>query len=160
VGGSSESLNVKGAYFEVLSDMLGSVGVIAAAIIVMWTGWKLIDPIVGAGIGLFIVPRTWKLLGETVHILLEGVPEGIDFEEVRSALRSVSGVEAVHDLHIWTITSGVNALSAHLEITSPCEPKSALREAREMLKHRFQIDHITIQIEAGNMCEGDDALRI
>ena len=171
-GGSSESLNVRGAYFEVLSDMLGSLGVILAAVIVMWTGWRPIDPIIGAGIGLFIVPRTWKLLSETVHILLEGVPAGINTADVQSALEQIDGVRAVHDLHIWTITSGVNALSAHLETNTNTLPPSSsavssavligvksnaiLMQVKAMLKYRFNIDHVTIQIEAGNICEDEN----
>jgi len=154
--GSGESLNVRGAYFEVMSDMLGSLGVIVAAVIVLWTGWRPIDPIVGAGIGLFIIPRTWRLLNEAIHILLEGVPAGVDFAAVQSALQSIAGVIAVHDLHIWTITSGVNALSVHLEIGEKTVPDAALRHARALLKERFHIDHITIQIEDPKLC-GEEA---
>lgn len=150
--GSTESLNVRGAYFEVLSDMLGSLGVIVAAIIVMWTGWRPIDPIIGAGIGLFIIPRTWRLLNEAIHILLEGVPVDVDFMTVQSALQSIPGVIAVHDLHIWTITSGVNALSAHLEIGEKTVLDATLRHARAILKERFHIGHSTIQIEEQKLC--------
>lgn len=114
--GSSESLNVQGAYFEVLSDMLGSLGVIAAALVIMYTGWTLADPIIGAGIGLFIVPRTWSLLKQAVHILMEGVPVEVDLGELEKALLEILGVIAVHDLHVWTITSGVDSLAGHLVV--------------------------------------------
>jgi len=107
--GSSESLNVQGAYFEVLSDMQGSLGVIAAALIIMYTGWTRADPIIGAGIGLSIVPRTWKLLNQAVHILMEGVPTEIDLPELEKALLPIPGVVAAHDLHVWTITSGTDS---------------------------------------------------
>ena len=105
-GGSSTSLNIRGAYFEVLGDMLGSLGVIVAALVVMWTGWTLADPLIGAAIGIFIIPRTWRLLGEVTHILLEGAPAGKDIALIECALNQIPGVVGVHDLHVWTITSG------------------------------------------------------
>ena len=157
-GGSSESLNVRGAYFEVLSDMLGSIGVIAAAIIIMFTGWKPIDPIIGAGIGIFIVPRTWKLLNEAIHILLEGTPIDVDYTKVQAALEQMSEVKAVHDLHIWTITSGVNSLSCHLEVWRESPVEAVLQAARGMLKRDFAIDHITIQVEIGQPCQENDSV--
>lgn len=151
-GGSSESLNVKGAYFEVLSDMLGSLGVIIAAVIVMTTGWTLADPIVGAGIGLFIVPRTWNLLKQATHILMEGTPPEVDIEALEKELAGIDGVIAVHDLHVWTITSGFDALSCHLVVRDMDNNVAILREARRRMKESFHIDHVTIQIE-------DEALR-
>lgn len=114
--GSSESLNVQGAYFEVLSDMLGSLEVIAAALVIMYTGWTLADPIIGAGIGLFIVPRTSSLLKQAVHILMEGVPAEVDLGELEKALLEIPGVIAVHGLHVWTITPGVDSLAGHLDV--------------------------------------------
>ena len=146
-GGSSESLNVKGAYFEVLADMLGSLGVIVAAVIVMVTGWKLADPIIGAGIGLFIVPRTWSLLKQATHILLEGTPPEVDVGLLESELRSVSGVLSVHDLHVWTITSGLDAMSGHLVVEALGDAPEILRKARQVLAEKFNIHHVTIQIE-------------
>ena len=151
-GGSSESLNVKGAYFEVLSDMLGSIGVIVAALLMMWKGWRLADPIIGAGIGLFIVPRTWLLLKQVTHILMEGVPPNVDVDLLEKRLVGISGVTAVHDLHVWTITSGFDAMSCHLVVANMSMGSAALREARRVMKEDFGIDHVTIQIE-------DDALR-
>ena len=151
-GGSSESLNVKGAYFEVLSDMLGSVGVIVAALLMMWKGWTIADPIIGAGIGLFIVPRTWNLLKQATHILMEGTPPEVDMAVLEKELAGIDGVIAVHDLHVWTITSGFDALSCHLVVRDMGNNVAILREARRRMKESFHIDHVTIQIE-------DEALR-
>lgn len=146
-GGSSESLNVKGAYFEVLGDMLGSLGVIAAALLMMWKGWRLADPIIGAGIGLFIVPRTWVLLKQVTNILMEGTPAHIDVDEMQRRLLSIPGVTGVHDLHVWTITSGVDAMSCHLVVDELSQGPTFLRQARGLAKKDFGIDHVTIQIE-------------
>jgi cobalt-zinc-cadmium efflux system protein len=112
--GSTESLNMKGAYFEVLSDALSSLGVIAASLIMMFTGWYYADPILSAAIGLFILPRTWGLLKDGINVLLEGVPKDIDMVSLREAIKGVKGVQDVHDLHVWALTSGMNALSAHI----------------------------------------------
>lgn len=146
-GGSSESLNVKGAYFEVLSDMLGSLGVILAALIVMFTGWRLADPLIGAGIGLFIVPRTWQLLKQVTHILLEGTPPEVDVRLLERRLLGISGVKAVHDLHVWTITSGLDAMSCHVVVTDMTKAASVLNVAQRLLDEEFGIDHTTIQVE-------------
>ncbi len=146
-GGSSESLNVKGAYFEVLSDMLGSVGVIVAALLMMWKGWALADPIIGAGIGLFIVPRTWTLLKQVTHILMEGTPPNVDLGILERKLMEIPGVTAVHDLHVWTVTSGFDAMSGHLVVADLSRGRDALREARRIMKDDLGIDHVTIQVE-------------
>ena len=150
-GGSSESLNVKGAYFEVLSDMLGSLGVIVAAIIVMGTGWTIVDPIVGAGIGLFIVPRTWSLLKQAVHILLEGTPPEIDLKLLEAKLSAVPGVVAVDDLHVWTITSGLDAMSCHLVVDDMARSAAILTAASVAMRTEFGLTHTTIQIEDGTI---------
>ncbi|MBR0965641.1 cation transporter [Bradyrhizobium diazoefficiens] len=151
-GGSSESLNVKGAYFEVLSDMLGSIGVIVASLLVMWKGWVLADPIIGAGIGLFIVPRTWTLLKQVTHILMEGTPPNVDLGILERKLMEIAGVTAVHDLHVWTVTSGFDAMSGHLVVADMSRGSEVLREARRVMKDNFGIDHVTVQIE-------DEAIR-
>ena len=151
-GGSSESLNVKGAYFEVLSDMLGSVGVIVAALLMMWKGWALADPIIGAGIGLFIVPRTWTLLKQVTHILMEGTPPNVDLAILKRKLMEIVGVTAVHDLHVWTVTSGFDAMSGHLVVADMGQAREALREARRVMKDEFGVDHVTVQME-------DEAIR-
>jgi cobalt-zinc-cadmium efflux system protein len=150
--GSEESLNVKGAYFEVMSDMLGSLGVIIAALIVMFTGWRLADPIIGAGIGLFIVPRTWSLMKQAIHILMEGTPPEIDVALLESAIKEIPGVVAVHDLHVWTITSGLDSMSCHVVVADMARARQTLLEINEVMKAKFNLTHTTIQIE-------DQALR-
>jgi len=145
--GSSESLNVKGAYFEVLADMLGSLGVIVAAAVVLTTGWQLVDPIIGAGIGLFIVPRTWVLLKQAIHILMEGTPPEIDMALLEKRLTEIPGVVAVHDLHVWTITSGADAMSGHMVVTDLSSARATLAAAQAALKSGFGLSHVTIQIE-------------
>ena len=158
--GQSESLNVKGAYFEVLSDMLGSLGVIVAAGVVMLTGWTLADPIVGAGIGLFIVPRTWILLKQAAHILMEGTPPEVDMALLERSLREIPGVTAVHDLHVWTITSGMDAISCHLVVADMAEARRTLVSAREAMAKRFGLTHATIQIEDQALREAEGEQRI
>lgn len=157
--GSSESLNVKGAYFEVLADMLGSVGVLVAAGIVMLTGWKLADPIVGAGIGLFIVPRTWILLKQAIHILMEGTPPEVDISLLEGKLKEIPGVTAVHDLHVWTITSGVDAMSCHLVVTDMVDTSKTLVAAKETMAVAFKITHTTIQVEDQALREAEGEIK-
>ncbi len=149
--GSRESLNLKGAYFEVLADMLGSVGVILAAAVVLLTGWTLADPIIGAGIGLFIVPRTWILLKGAVHILMEGTPPEVDVGLLERQLMDLPGVTAVHDLHVWTLTSGLDALSCHLVVEDMARGRQALLGAQQAMKKSFGITHCTIQIEDADL---------
>ncbi len=147
-GGSQDSLNMKGAYFEVLSDMLTSVGVIIAAVVVLTTGWTYIDPLVSAGIGLFIFPRTWRLLKEAVGVLLEGTPADVNITALREAMASVAGVSDVHDLHVWSLTSGVNAMSAHV-VQADGAPHDVVRAAvRARVASDFKIAHVTLQVEA------------
>jgi len=145
--GSKESLNMKGAYFEVLSDMLTSVGVIVAGVIMMTTGWYYADPLISAGIGLFILPRTWILLRETVGILLEGTPSGVNLAAIREAVESLGGVSEIHDLHVWTLTSGVNAMSAHVVVDDSKTDAEVLSAVHDMITKNFPIAHVTIQIE-------------
>jgi cobalt-zinc-cadmium efflux system protein len=147
MAGSKESLNVKGAFLEVLSDLLGSVGVIVAAVIVTVTGWPYADPIIGAAIGLFILPRTWKLMVHAVRILMESAPPGVDLEEVRRHILEAPGVADVHDLHAWTITSGMNVVSAHVVADGTAEPPVILDRLCECLSGDFDIEHSTFQIE-------------
>jgi cobalt-zinc-cadmium efflux system protein len=147
MAGAEESLNMKGAYLEVMGDMLGSLGVIAAAGVVMWTGWSQADAIIGAGIGLFIVPRTWSLLKSAVHILMEGTPAEVDLKLLESKLLEIEGVEAAHDLHVWTITSGLDAMSGHLVITDESRFREILQAAHDLLRDSFGIQKTTIQIE-------------
>lgn len=153
-GSAAESLNMKGAFLEVVSDLLGSVGVIVAALIILFTGWPYADPIFSVAIGLFIIPRTWSLLKESVGILLEGTPSHINLAEVESAVLEVEGVRSVHDLHVWTITSGLYSMSSHVGVAPGADPGSVLPALQSLLKDRFQLTHTTIQIDPdGSRCE-------
>ena len=145
---SSESLNVKGAYLEVWSDMLGSLGVIIAALVILFTGWGWVDSVVAAAIGFWVLPRTWTLLKESMNVLLQGVPDGIDIEQVEQGIREVPGVSEVHDLHIWALTSGKNVLSAHLVAQlQGRDEQEVLARVTELLQERFEIAHVTLQVE-------------
>jgi len=146
--GKEESLNLKGAYLEVWSDLLGSIGVIGAAIVIRFTGWTIVDTIVAVAIGFWVFPRTWVLLKEATNVLLEGVPKGIALENVRAAILNVSGVTGVHDLHVWSLTSGRMCLTAHVVAPVDASAQEALMAAvRGMLHERFGIDHVTLQLE-------------
>jgi cobalt-zinc-cadmium efflux system protein len=146
--GAAESLNVRGAYAEVLGDALASIGVIAAAVIVRTTGFLLADPLISAAIGLVILPRTWRLMGQAVHILMEGVPPHLDLREIETAMRAAHGVRAVHDLHVWTLTSGKEALSAHVLVDDLADGQHVLGDLQQLLRERFEIEHVTIQLES------------
>ncbi len=146
-GGSRASLNVKGAYYEVVSDALGSLGVLVAGLLIITTGWRYADPVVGVGIGLFIIPRTWNLLRQAIDVLLEATPPHIALAEVEQAMRDVPGVQAVHDLHVWTLTSGKYAMSGHVVVDDLGATHRILSELHERLHQRFGIDHTTIQPE-------------
>lgn len=146
-GGSSASLNIQGAYYEVVSDALGSVGVLVAGMLILTTGWRLADPVVGVGIGLFILPRTWRLLRQAIDVLLEGTPPHIALADVEKEMREVAGVQAVHDLHMWTLTSGKYAMSGHVVADDFATADRLLRELHGRLHARFGIDPTTIQPE-------------
>ncbi|TFZ62368.1 cation transporter, partial [Hymenobacter sp. UV11] len=150
---SGESLNMKGAYFEVLSDMLTSVGVLVAGVIMLTTKWYYADPLLSAGIGLFILPRTWVLLKEAVDVLLESTPKDVDLETLRQGLLQVPGVAAVHDLHAWVLTSGVNALSVHVVLAGEAEHEQVLARTHEYITGQHPIQHATIQVERGDFAQ-------
>ena len=145
--GAQASLNLKGAYFEVLSDLLTSIGVIIASIVMITTGWYYADPIISAGIGLFILPRTWALLKEAVGVLLEGTPAEVDMTALRSAVASMSGVAGVHDLHVWSLTSGTNAMSVHVVLEDGESYAAVLAEVHRKIVTNFPIAHATVQVE-------------
>ena len=155
-GGKDESLNIKGAYLEVWSDMLGSAGVIAGALVIKMTGWTWVDSAVAVAIGLWVVPRTWQLLRISLNILLEGVPEGVGMQEIDEAVRAVPGVVSAHDLHVWAITSNKLSLTVHV-VTDVADEKvfDLLAEIRKMLAERFDVSHTTVQIER-TPCEQAD----
>ena len=145
--GAKESLNLKGAYLEVLADMLGSVGVIIAAIIIYTTGWRYADPLIGAGIGLFILPRTFKLTAQALRILMEVAPPGMDVKEVRAAILALPGVADVHDLHIWTVTSGLETATGHVVLAEGADLHEVLDRVSGLLAADYHVTHATIQCE-------------
>lgn len=145
--GAEESLNVRGASLEVLSDLLGSIGVIVGGIVLITTGWEYVDPIVGVAIGLFILPRAYRLGREALRVLLQVAPVEIDVEEVRRRLEGVSGVAGVHDLHVWTLTSGVRVGSAHLDLARGEDSAAVLERATTVLREEIGIEHVTLQVE-------------
>jgi cobalt-zinc-cadmium efflux system protein len=145
--GARSSLNVRGAYNEVLADAASSVGVIAGALVMALTGWYWVDPLVAVGIAVFVLPRTYALLREAVQVLLEGTPREVDLAAVRAAMVGVPGVKAVHDLHVWTLTSGVHALSAHVLLEEGAAHDPVLAALRTRLTGAFPISHVTVQLE-------------
>ncbi|HEX2034793.1 MAG TPA: cation diffusion facilitator family transporter [Chloroflexota bacterium] len=147
---AGESLNSRGAFLEVLSDLLASLGVLLAGAVTWLTAWPYADTLVSAAIALFIVPRAWSLLRQALDVLLEATPAHVELEAVEAALLSVPGVQAVHDLHVWTITSGMESVTAHLvleEGTDAAQSQVILRQARRLLEQRFGLDHATLQLE-------------
>lgn len=145
--GARHSLNVRGAFLEVLVDLLGSVGVIAASLIILFAHWYLADPILSAAIGLALLPAIWNLLWGAVQILLEGTPVDLDLPQVISVMREVPGVEGVHDLHAWSITSGYVSLTAHVEVASVPSSSETLATLQRILSERFRVRHATLQLE-------------
>ncbi len=143
---SVASLNVRSAYLEVLSDAISSFGVILGGGIIWMTGWVLIDPLLSAGISIFIVWRTWGLLSQAVHVLMEGVPTHLNAKAVGQTMAGMPGVKEIHDLHIWTITSGLDALSAHVVVSAGEDRDVVLGHLQSILRDRFGIDHVTLQI--------------
>ena len=155
--GQSSSLNVKGAYLEVWSDLLGSVGVIAGAIIIRFTGWAWVDSAIAVLIGLWVLPRTWILLKSSLNVLLEGVPDDVDLAEVEKQILATPGVKSFHDLHIWALTSGKASLTVHVVNDTAVNPEmEVLPELKQMLADKFDITHVTIQFELAP-CEQADA---
>jgi cobalt-zinc-cadmium efflux system protein len=146
--GSGESLNVKGAYLEVWSDMLGSVAVLVAAVIIGFTGWTLVDPILAVLIGLWVLPRTWTLLRDAGHVLMNGVPDGIDLDALRQTLGSQRGVVEVHDLHVWSLASNRPTASAHVVIDGGVDGEALRRGLEGVLRQSFGIGHSTLQLES------------
>lgn len=144
-----DNLNIKGAYLEVWADMMGSVGVIVGALLIQLTGWAWVDSVIAVGIGLWVLPRAWALLKQSTHVLLEGTPVHLNIDEITLALSSHRGVDSIHDLHVWSISSGKSSLSVHVvcqhrEVDWP----DLLKQIRKMLADRFDLHHTTIQLEA------------
>ena len=148
--GAKDSLNVRGAYLEVVSDTLGSVGVIVAAIVWGITGWTWVDPVIGAVIGVFILPRAWRLGHEALNVLLQAAPARLDMTALRDELAAISGVVDVHDIHVWTLTSEMDVATAHLMVSVGTDSHAVLDQARQLLADRHGITHATLQVEPDN----------
>jgi len=146
-GGRDHSLNLQGAWLHVLSDLLGSVGVLVAGGVIWAFGWRLADPVASALIGFLVLQSAWRLVRDSISVLMEGTPEHLDPADVAGALRDVGGIRDVHDLHLWTITSGFVALSCHVDCDGSASSDTVLATARETVHARFGIDHVTIQVE-------------
>lgn len=145
--GAQESLNVEGAYLEVLSDTVASVGVIAGAVVLQLTGWEWVDAVVGVAIGLWILPRAWSLGGRALRILVQAAPPGLDLDALEADLAGLPSVVEVHDLHAWTLTSDMEVVSAHLVVTADADNHAVLDQARDVLRSEHGIDHATLQVE-------------
>ncbi|GAA3009139.1 cation diffusion facilitator family transporter [Streptomyces fulvorobeus] len=160
--GQKDSVNVRGAYLEVMADTLGSVTVLVSAGVILATGWQAADPIASLVIGLMIVPRTVKLLRETLNVLLEAAPEGVDMAEVRAHITALPGVLDVHDLHAWTITSGMPVLSAHVvvrqDVLDSTGHEKLLHELQGCLGDHFDVEHCTFQLEPAGHAEHEAKL--
>jgi cobalt-zinc-cadmium efflux system protein len=144
---AGHNLNLRGAYLHVLGDLLGSVGAIAAALVIILTGWMPADPIISVLVALLILGGAWRLVRESVDVLLEAVPRHIDLAAVHAALRRIPGVEEVHDLHVWTLTSGFLAMSGHALISDPARHQEIIHVVHEVMHREFGISHVTVQIE-------------
>jgi len=144
---AKENINLEGAYLEVLKDMYGSCAVIVAALIIISTNLYIVDPITSIGLSLFILPRTWSLMKRVVNILMEGVPSNISYEQVKKSILEIKGVTGIFDLHLWTITSGFDAMTAHVVISDISKSQIILNEINSILEKKFNITHNTIQIE-------------
>lgn len=146
--GAKESLNLRGAYLEVLADFVASFGVLVSGAVTLLTGWRYADPIVGVGIALFVLPRVIALARRSLRILLQHAPERIDVDEVATKLESIGGVADVHDLHVWTLTSGMEVASAHIAVDDHVHGTSVLRAAQRVLADDYRIEHATLQVES------------
>lgn len=151
--GAKESINIRGAYLEVLADLIGSVGVLVSAVITITTGWRYADIVVGVAIGLWVLPRTYVLAKRSLRILFQHSPERLDMESVSATLEALPGVADVHDLHVWTLTSGMEVASAHFAVRTGAHADDVLRSAQEVLAGQYQIEHATLQVE------GEDSAR-
>lgn len=145
--GEGESLNRSAALRHVLGDLAGSVGVIVAAIVILTTGWRYADPLVSIAIGVLILASSWSILRDSTRILLEATPRGLDADEVGQAMAAGEGIREVHDLHVWTITSGFPALSAHVLVAAGDDCHARRRQLQQLLRERFSIEHTTLQVD-------------
>jgi cobalt-zinc-cadmium efflux system protein len=153
-GGAQTSLNVRAAFLEVFGDLLGSIGTMGAALIILATGWTPADAVISALIGAFMIPRAVVLLRSVVDVLFESTPRHVDMRAIETAMRSEPGVESVHDLHVWSITSGFDAMSGHVRSNGRASD-DVLHDLRTMLRDRFGIQHVTLQVESANHADDD-----
>ena len=151
--GAKDSINVRGAYLEVLADLIGSVGVLVSGVVTLVFGWRYADPIMGVAIGLFVLPRTYKLAASALRILFQHAPERLDVAEMKADLNRLPGVAEAHDLHVWTLTSGMEVASAHLTTRDHVDPADVLRAAQALLAERYRIEHATLQVEPGDSAQ-------
>ncbi len=161
-GASRHDINIRSAFVHMLGDALGSIGIIAGAIVIRYTGWQRVDPVLSILIGALIVWTAWDIIRESLNILLEGLPRGLRLQEVIQAMREVTGVMDVHDLHIWSLGSSTHALSCHVLIADvpPSESDTILRELNGRLAERFHIHHTTVQFEHMNCAISENGCAI
>lgn len=148
--GADESLNVEGAMLEVVADLFSSLGVIIAALIILLTGWVYADPLIAAAIGLFILPRAYRLGRKALRVLMQAAPDDIDVGLLDQRLKSLTGVTGIHDLHVWTLTSGMPVATVHLTTTLDSNRDSVLEQARHLLRDEFAVTHATLQVESAD----------
>lgn len=146
-GDKDENLNVKSAFLHVMGDMLGSIGAIIAALLIFFFGWGIADPIASVIVAILVLVSGWRVTKESFHILMEGAPIQFEMEKVRQSLHAIPGVVGVHDLHIWSITSGVPMLSCHISIEGEGQHDAILHQAQSILHDKYGIDHSTVQVE-------------
>ncbi|MDR2951157.1 MAG: cation diffusion facilitator family transporter [Prevotella sp.] len=151
-GSTKENLNVRSAFLHVIGDLLGSVGAIIAAILIMLFGWYIADPIASMIVSLLVLYSGWNVLKESVNILMEAKPSNIDSEQVISILKSIDGVEDIHDLHIWMITSDFSVMTVHLKVRTESDRDIILEKAKRSISKEFGIKHVTIQLEGRDIC--------
>lgn len=149
-----DNVNVRSAYLHVLGDALGSVGAIVAGVLMLAFGWYIADPIISVFVAILILRGAWGVIKQTVHILMEGTPSSIELDDVKEILQHIDGVKDVHDLHVWTITSGMDSLSAHLLIEKGLDEQVILQQAVHLMEERYGVTHCTIQVETSDLQHG------
>jgi len=157
--GAKESLNLRGAYLEVVADLVGSVGVLVSGLVTLLFGWRYADPVVGVAIGLFVLPRTWALARRSLRILFQHAPERVDVDALTASVCALDGVREVHDVHVWTLTSGMEVASAHVAVEPGRDQSAILAAAQRLLVDEYQIEHATLQVETGEAAVGCRELR-
>jgi cobalt-zinc-cadmium efflux system protein len=145
--GAKESINIRGAYLQVMADMVGSIGVLVSGLVTLAFGWRYADPVIGVAIGLFVLPRAFNLGRHAVRILLQQAPDRIDVTSIIEKINALPGVVDAHDLHVWTLTSGMEVASVHVTAVSDADPTTVLAATRTLLAEEFELGHATVQVE-------------